>query len=186
MQSNLKSADELFPLVYDDLKRLAAARFVHERPGNTLQATALVHEAYLRLAGSKAAKQWDNRGHFFAAAAESMRRILIESARRKQAKKRSGKRMRVKLEDCVEAGVQSAALLLDVDEGLKELQKADAKSAELVKLRLFAGLTIAEAGDYLGMSRSTAYEHWQYARSWFVVFWDQPSDSEKSRDMPEK
>lgn len=163
------AAEKLLPLVYDQLRQLAAARMVGERPDHTLQGTALVHEAYLRLVGSPGERSWESRGHFFAAAAEAMRRILIESARTKKSLKRGGNRQQVELQDFVDDRVDSSDLLLDLDEGISRLAQEDPESAELVKLRLFAGLSVTEAGRALGMSRSTAYENWKFARSWFAM-----------------
>ena len=164
-----QAADRLLPLVYDELRRLAAARLSQEKPGQTLQATALVHEAYLRLVASGGRKppdepSWNSRGHFFAAAAEAMRRILVECARRKQADKRGGKGRRVLL-DAADAGFTSPAdELLDIDEALTRLAAEDPQAARLIQLRYFAGLSIEDAAEAIGVSRSTAYEHWSYAR----------------------
>lgn len=161
------ATSQLLPLVYEELKNIAASQMLGERVEHTLQGTALVHEAYLRLLGPLGDRSWDTRGHFFAAAAEMMRRILIESARAKKCQKRHGDRRRVHLIDFVEGESDTADMLLDLDEGLTQLATEDAESAELVKLRLFAGLSVGEAGELLGMSRSTAYENWDFARSWF-------------------
>jgi len=160
------AAEQLLPLVYEELRKLAVQKMAHERPGQTLQATALVHEAYLRLVGSRNAQRWDSRGHFFAAAAEAMRRILVENARRKGRIKRGGARRRIDLEttDWVSSTVSDN--LLDLDDALKRLSAEDPEGAELIKLRLFAGLSIDEAAKLLGISRSTAYDHWLYARAW--------------------
>ena len=163
------AADGLLPMVYNQLRELAAARMLHERPDHTLQGTALVHEAYLRLVGSPSGQSWENRGHFFAAAAEAMRRILVDSARAKKSQKRGGDRQRLELDDFVGNDPENPDMLLDLDDGLSQLALEDAESAELVKLRLFAGLSVTEAGQALGMSRSTAYENWEFARSWFVI-----------------
>lgn len=163
------AANRLLPLVYDQLRELAASRMFNERADHTLQGTALVHEAYLRLVDSADGQSWENRGHFFAAAAEAMRRILVDSARTKKSKKRGGDRQRLELQDFMASDAQTADMLLDLDEGLSQLALEDAESAELVKLRLFAGLSVTEAGQSLGMSRSTAYENWEFARSWFAM-----------------
>lgn len=163
------AAEKLLPLVYSELRELASARMNGERADHTLQPTALVHETYLRLLGIQGDQSWDNRGHFFAAAAEAMRRILIESARARKSQKRGGDRKRVPLDDFVDSEVVGDDTLLDIDEGLGRLTEEDAESAELVKLRLFAGLSVTEAGQVLGMSRSTAYENWDFARSWFAI-----------------
>jgi len=160
------AAAQLLPLVYEELRKLAAARMAKERPDGTLQATALVHEAYLRLVGGNSERNWDNRGHFFAAAAEAMRRILVEQARRKGRIKRGRGRARVDL-DAVDFSYDSPPNeLLAIDEALERLAAEDASAAEIVKLRYFAGLSVEEAAASLGLSRSTAYEHWTYARAW--------------------
>jgi RNA polymerase sigma factor (TIGR02999 family) len=163
------AAEQLLPLVYDELRQLAAQRLARERPGETLQATALVHEAYLRLVDVEKSQHWDSRGHFFAAAAEAMRRILIEQARRKQAQKRGGGLRRVELD----AGARLAAPegcaaddLLALDEALVQLETDDPLKARLVKLRYFAGLSLADAAEALGISPATAKRYWVYARSW--------------------
>jgi len=163
------AADGLLPLVYEQLRELAASHMVNERPDHTLQGTALVHEAFLRLVNSEGSQSWKSRGHFFAAAAEAMRRILVDSARAKKSQKRGGDRQRVELRDFVDSDAETPEMLLDLDEGLSRLAREDTESAELVKLRLFAGLSVTEAGQALGMSRSTAYENWDFARSWFAI-----------------
>jgi RNA polymerase sigma factor (TIGR02999 family) len=162
-----KAADELLPLVYEELRLLAARRMAQEKPGQTLQATALVHEAYLRLVGAEG-QNWDNKGHFFKAAAESMRRILVERARRRKNLKNGGGYQRLKLEEMTEVGdsESSADHLLAVDEALAKLSRKDKVKAELVKLRYFAGLTGKQAAEVLGISSSTADRHWRYARCW--------------------
>ncbi|WP_165067991.1 sigma-70 family RNA polymerase sigma factor [Paludisphaera rhizosphaerae] len=160
-----QAAGDLLPLVYDELRRLAAQRFAHEKPGQTLQATALVHEAYLRLIGA-ADPGWEGRGHFFAAAAEAMRRIMVEQARKHDSLKRGGEFHRVDL-DAVEPAVEGPSLdLLALDEALTALEAKDARKAKLVKLRYFAGMTLDEAAEALGVSPSTADNDWAYARSW--------------------
>ncbi|MBI3462634.1 MAG: sigma-70 family RNA polymerase sigma factor [Planctomycetes bacterium] len=161
-----QAAEQLLPLVYDELKKLAAQRMAQEKPGQTLQATALVHEAYVRLVDVKAPQQWDSRGHFFAAAAEAMRRILVEGARRKGRLKRGGKLKRVDLESTDLVSSASPDELLDIDGAISKLAVEDPEAAKLVKLRFFAGLSLSEAGELLGLSRSTAYEVWGYARAW--------------------
>lgn len=162
------AADQLLPLVYDELRRLAAARFAQERPGQTLQATALVHEAYLRLVQGVGGEQpWDSRGHFFAAAAEAMRRILVEQARRKQTLKRGGRAERVCLDDVATVDADTHLEdLLALDEALQLLEAEEPLKARLVKLRHFAGLTLEEAAQALKISTSTAKRHWVYARAW--------------------
>jgi RNA polymerase sigma factor (TIGR02999 family) len=157
-----KAAAELLPLVYDELRKLAAARLAHERPGQTLDATALVHEAYLRLVGGQ---HFEGHGHFFAAAAEAMRRVLVEAARRKQSPKHGGGRQRVELDEAHRI-LESPDDLLVLDDALGRLVAEDTTAAEVVKMRLFAGLSVEEAADALGLARATAYRHWQFARAW--------------------
>ena len=161
-----RAAERLLPLVYDELRRLAARKLAQEKPGQTLQATALVHEAYLRLVGPEEVRRWDGRGHFFAAAAEAMRRILVENARRKGRLKRGGAMQRVELDDPRLGYTEPVEELLAVDEALERLACEDPQAAQLVKLRYFAGLSIEDAAESVGFSRSTAYEHWAYARAW--------------------
>jgi RNA polymerase sigma factor (TIGR02999 family) len=165
-QGDAAAAEQLLPLVYTELRRLAAARLAHEKPGQTLEATALVHEAYLRLVGSAQTNHWDGRGHFFAAAAEAMRRILVDIARRKAASKHGGGRIRRPLDDVDVAAPDDPAALLDLDDALTRLAQVDAVAAELVKLRYFAGLTMDQIAHVLGMSPRNAYYTWTYARSW--------------------
>jgi RNA polymerase sigma factor (TIGR02999 family) len=160
------AAGQLLPLVYDELRRLAAQRLAQEKPGQTLQPTALVHEAYLRLLGPGEAQHWDHRGHFFAAAAEAMRRILVESARRKQRLRHGGGRRRVPLEDVEAVADARADVLLALDEALAQLAAAAPLKARLVELRYFAGLSVEDAGRCLGVSRATADRWWAYARAW--------------------
>ena len=160
------AAHELLPLVYTELRKLAAQRLASEKPGQTLQATALVHEAYLRLVDQERVPRWDSRGHFFAAAAEAMRRILVENARRRGRQKRAGGRARVELFDDHLAVDTPPHEVLAVDEALDRLAAEDQQAAELVKLRYFAGLSVEEAAQALGLSRATAYRHWTYARAW--------------------
>jgi len=159
------AADQLLPLVYEELRKLAAARLAQEKPGQTLQATALVHEAYLRLVDREAAQHWNSRGHFFAAAAEAMRRILVERARRKEKVRHGGDRRRVNLEDAPAAAVPDAAMILAVDEALTALAVQDAEAAKVVSLHFFAGLTLEETAEALGVSRATVYRQWAYARA---------------------
>jgi RNA polymerase sigma factor (TIGR02999 family) len=166
-QGDPQAAQQLLPLVYDELRKLAAAKLAQEKPGQTLQATALVHEAYLRLVGpAVAGKQWQGRGHFFAAAAEAMRRILINRARDKNRQKRGGDLRRVDL-DAIEIALDTPAEdLLALDQALQELAATDKLCADLVQLRFFAGLTLGEAAEALEMPRRTADRHWAYARAW--------------------
>jgi RNA polymerase sigma factor (TIGR02999 family) len=161
-----QAAQHLLPLVYDELRNLAAAKLAHERPGQTLQPTALVHEAYLRLVGQARGQVWDSRGHFFAAAAEAMRRILIENARRKRRQKRGGALRRVEFDPAQLSYVSPAQDLLDLNDALDALTTEDPQAAQFVKLRYFAGLSIEEAADMVGLSRSAACAHWAYARAW--------------------
>jgi RNA polymerase sigma factor (TIGR02999 family) len=166
-QGDPHAAGQLLPLVYDELRRLAAQKMMHEAPGLTLQPTELVHEAYLRLVGADAASGWDGRGHFFAAAAEAMRRILVENARRKRSLKRGGGRQRQPLEDVHLARAEmDDANLLAIDEALARFAEKDRAKAELIKLRFFAGCTIEQAAQALGISGATAERWWAYARAW--------------------
>lgn len=160
------AAEGLLPLIYDELRKLAAQRLAHERPGQTLQATALVHEAYVRLVDVDRAEVWNSRGHFFAAAAEAMRRILVDKARKKQRQKRGGGFQRIVL-DAVEISVEEPPDdLVALDEALTRLAQKHPGKAALVKLRYFAGLSIDESARALGISSSTADRHWTYARAW--------------------
>ena len=159
------AAAALLPLVYDELRGLAAARMAAEAPGQTLQATALVHEAYLRLIGS-ADPRWESHGHFFAAAAEAMRRILVESARSRGRLKRGGRRIRVELLDVASSLVEDPDLVLSLDELLTRFAEEDDTAARLANLHLFGGLSVEEAGQALGLSRPVAYRNWKYARAW--------------------
>jgi RNA polymerase sigma factor (TIGR02999 family) len=163
------AAEQLLPLVYDDLRRLAAQRLAQEKPGQTLQATALVHEAYLRLVDVETAQRWNSRGHFFAAAAEAMRRILVERARHKRSLKAGGDHHREELADIEAPGVGPDLDLLALNDALTKLDAQDHRKAALVKLRFFAGLTIKEAAEALGISTSTADNDWAYARCWLRV-----------------
>jgi RNA polymerase sigma factor (TIGR02999 family) len=160
------ASEELLPLVYDELRRLASARLSHEKPGQTLQATALVHEAFLRLVGVDTAKHWDSRGHFFAAAAEAMRRILVDNARRKQRLKRGGGWQRLDAEPSEHISIETDGDLLALDEALDKLAAQDAESAEVVKLKYFAGLTIPQIAELFGVTSRTIDRRWAYARSW--------------------
>jgi RNA polymerase sigma factor (TIGR02999 family) len=164
-----KASEQLLPLVYRELRRLAKQRLAQEMPGQTLQATALVHEAYLRLVDGQEARQWNSRGHFFAAAAEAMRRILIDNARRKRTEKHGG--MLERQDFAVLAIVASAPPenLLALDEALARLEAEDPAKAQLVKLRYFAGLAEAEAASVLGISRTTAQRYWRYAKAWLIT-----------------
>ncbi len=163
-QGDAQAAEQLLPLVYDELRKLAAVRLAQEKPGQTLQATALVHDAYLKLVDTDKAQHWNSRGHFFGAAAEAMRRILVDQARRKQAHKRGGQGRRVPLDEADIGFTSPADELLDIDEALTRLDAEDPQAARLIQLRYFAGLTIEDAAEVVGISRSTAYEHWSYAR----------------------
>jgi RNA polymerase sigma factor (TIGR02999 family) len=164
-QGDRKAADELLPLVYDELRRLAAQKMAQESPCQTLQATALVHEAYIRLVGSEA-QNWNSRTHFFSAAAEAMRRILIDNARRKNRLKRGGGQNRIDLDSVEIAADESSLDIIALDEALAKLAKEDPVKAELVKLRYFAGLTILQAAEMLNISHATAERYWSYARAW--------------------
>jgi len=163
-----RAASQLLPLVYDELRRLAARRMAHEPPGQTLDATALVHEAYLRLVGGDPARLWDGRAHFFAAAAEAMRRILVERARGRKRKRRGGGLARVPIEagEIPQPENQPRDELLAVDAALDRLAAADPTAAEVVKLRYFAGFSVAQAAEILGISPRTADRLWSYARAW--------------------
>jgi RNA polymerase sigma factor (TIGR02999 family) len=165
-QGDAHAAEQLLPLVYEELRKLAAARLAQEAPGNTLNATALVHEAYLRLVGPVDAARWDNRGHFFAAAAEAMRRILVDAARRKRTEKHGGHRHRVELPDVPGNPEVVDERLLALDAALTQLAAEDPVAARVVELRHFAGLSIEDAAATLGLSRAAAYRHWTYARAW--------------------
>ena len=164
-QGDAQAANELLPVVYDELRRLAAQKLSHEKPGQTLQATALVHEAYLRLVGCED-QHWESRGHFFAAAAEAMRRILVENARRKKRTKHGGGWDPVDLEQAAPTIEGPSDDLIAMDEALAKLAAEDKVKADLVKLRYFGGLTIEQAAQILGISRVTAHRYWVYARAW--------------------
>jgi RNA polymerase sigma factor (TIGR02999 family) len=175
-QGDPTASGQLLPLVYDELRRLAAENLAGERPGQTLQATALVHEAYLRLVGGGQVRDWDGRGHFFVAAAEAMRRILIDRARHKQTRKAGGGRHRLDVDDMLPAPEEAGDdRLLVLDRALGQLEVEDPRKAELVKLRFFAGLTAEQAAAALRVSLSTVEKDWAYARSWLRVTIDRLS-----------
>jgi RNA polymerase sigma factor (TIGR02999 family) len=164
-QGDPHAAEQLLPLVYEELRQLAKQKLAQEKPGQTLQATALVHEAYLRLVGGGAEQSWENRGHFFAAAAEAMRRILVDNARRKRSRKRGGGRERRALEDIEVTFDSSGEDLLALDDALARLERENRQAADLAKLRVFTGLTVDEAADSLGVSRRSGFRLWTYARA---------------------
>jgi RNA polymerase sigma factor (TIGR02999 family) len=174
------AADQLLPLVYDELRRLAAQKLAHEKPGQTLDATGLVHEAYLRLVDTAQALHWNSRGHFFAAAAEAMRRILVERARHKKSLRAGGDHRRVELADVEAKAPDPSDDVLAVHEALEKLEAKDKRKADLVKLRFFAGLTIEQAAEALGISPSTADNDWAYARSWLRLEIRGPSSVDPS------
>ena len=165
-QGDPAAAEQLLPLVYDELRKLAAAKLAQEKPGQTLQATGLVHEAYLRLVNVEEAQRWNSRGHFFSAAAEAMRRILVEQARRKGSWKAGGRMARMDLADVEPEVLGSQLDLIALDEALSQLETVDPRSAQVVKLRFFAGLTVRQAAESLGVSLATAENDWSYAKSW--------------------
>jgi RNA polymerase sigma factor (TIGR02999 family) len=173
-----QAAERLLPLVYDELRELAARRLAQERPGQTLQATALVHEAYLRLVDTEVIRRWDSRGHFFAAAAEAMRRILVENARRKGRERHGGGRRRehADLDDLGADG--SSEELLDLHDALEQFALQDPLKAKLVELRYFGGLTLEQSAEYLGFSPSTADRAWRYARAWLYAAMADPGPEE--------
>ena len=192
-QGDPKAAEQLLPLVYEELRQLAAHKLAQEKPGQTLQATALVHEAYLRLVtasrsrgdqGKEEEVSWDSRRHFFAAAAEAMRRILIDSARRKRRLKHGGNLKRVDLDAAARVGRAQEVDLLALDEALTKLGAAEPVKAELVKLRFFAGMTIPEAARVLGISRATAERYWTYARVWLYCEMDGPDRPGSPEESP--
>ncbi len=168
-QGDPSAAEQLLPLVYDELRKLASAKMVQEKPGQTLQATGLVHEAYLRLVGGDAAEHWDSRSHFFAAAAEAMRRILIDNARHKKTLRAGGGMERVDLDDVEATFTQAPDVLLALDEALTRLARENEAAANLAKLHLFAGLTVDEAAENIGVSRRTGFHRWTYARSFLQI-----------------
>jgi RNA polymerase sigma factor (TIGR02999 family) len=177
------AADDLLRLVYDELRKLAAAKLAHEKPGHTLQATALVHEAYLRLLGPAGGQvpHWDGRNHFFAAAAEAMRRILVENARHKQSQRAGGGWQRVELSDIEVASPQPVVDVLALSEALDKMEAKHPRKAALVKLRYFAGLTNQEAADALAISSATADNDWAYAKSWLKLELSRESTDSQTR-----
>jgi RNA polymerase sigma factor (TIGR02999 family) len=176
-QGDPHASEQLLPLVYKELRRLAAQNMAQEAPGQTLQATALVHEAYLRLVDVEKAQHWNSRGHFFGAAAEAMRRILVENARRKLRGRNGGDLTRVDLDQAELVGSLPPDELLGLNDAIENLAKHDLLAADLVKLRYFAGLSVEQAADALGLSRSNAYRHWTYARAWLFSQIHGESDS---------
>jgi RNA polymerase sigma factor (TIGR02999 family) len=179
-QSDPQATAQLLPLVYEELRRLAAQRLAQERPGQTLEPTALVHEAYLRLVGRQEQQDWNGRNHFFAAAAEAMRRILVETARRKQGPKHGGRLRRIDADLNLLAAQAPEGDLLALDEALTRLARDSPVRAELVKLRFFAGLTVSEAAGVLGISLATAERYWTYARTWLYAELNGAQDSSPS------
>ena len=175
-QGDPHAAEQLMPLVYDELRKLAAQKLAQERPGQTLQATALVHEAYIRLVDAERVLQWNSRGHFFAAAAEAMRRILVEQARRKGRDKHGGGRQKLPLDADLVADNSEDVELLAINDALDHLALQDRQAAELVKLRYFSGLSVEEAAQALGIPRSTAYVHWSFARAALRVLLELDAD----------
>ena len=179
-QGDTRAAEELLPLVYKELRRLAAQRLAREAPGQSFQTSDLVHEAYLRLVGEGAQPQWDSHAHFFAAAAEAMRRILVENARRKKRRKHGGGRLRVELEAADFLAKEPPEDLEALDEALDKLTEEDPAKAELVKLRFFAGLTMPEIASVMKISLATAERHWTYARTWLFAELEDRDDSANS------
>lgn len=179
-QGDPRAAEQLLPLVYDQLRRLALAKLAHEKPGQTLQATALVHEAYLRLVDVEKAQRWDSRRHFFSAAAESMQRILIENARRKKRLKRGGDLARAELGDVPEIEQAPLDELIDLGHALTKLARENPEKAEVVKLHFFAGLSLEEIGRLLGISLPTVKRHWRFCRAWLHKEMHQTADSGSS------
>ena len=174
-------SDELLPMVYEELRKLATSKLSRENPGQTLQSTALVHEAYIRLLKQNGVSQWDSKGHFFAAAAEAMRRILVDRAREKKRLKRGGDRKRVNFsENDTHLGENDENVLL-INESIESLERDDPKAAEVLKLRYYAGLSVEEAAKALDISRASAYRHWSYARAWVVA---EIVDEENSDNSP--
>jgi RNA polymerase sigma factor (TIGR02999 family) len=181
-QGDLQAADELLPLVYEELRKLATVRMATESPDHTLQATALVHEAYIRLVDVEKVQNWNSRGHFFGAAAEAMRRILVDRARRKRRPKHGGDRQRVNLDEACTLASAGSADTLALDEVLRQFEEEDPLKASLVKLRYFAGFTLQEAADALGVSLITANRYWAYARAWLYA----KLQDDFSPEFPEK
>lgn len=165
-QGDAHASEQLLPLVYDELRKLAAQKMAREKPGLTLQATALVHEAYVRLVDDETARHWDSRGHFFAAAAEAMRRILVDAARRRGTEKRGGQLGRIDLPEVAEPTTDEPVDLLALDEALTRLEALHPEKAQVVKLRFFAGCTLEETAQAIGIARATAQRHWAFARAW--------------------
>ena len=172
---NPKAAEELLPLVYDELRKLAAAKMAQEKPGQTLQATALVHEAYVRLVDVARVQKWDSRRHFFSAAAEAMRRILVENVRQKRQLKRGGDRQRRSLDSDMEPMSSNDEELMAVNDALQKLAEEDPQASELIKLRYFAAMSVEDAAESLGIARSTAYKHWAHAKSWLQCELESPN-----------
>ncbi len=178
-QGDPYASEKLLPLVYNELRQLAAERIAREKPGQTLQGTALVHEAYLRLVNTDKVQKWNSRGHFFAAAAEAMRRILVEKARHKRSLKAGGDRHRQLLPDIEAPSAGTEVDVLSLNEALEKLENQDKRRAEVVKLRFFAGLTIQEAALALGVSTATAYKDWNYARCWLRLEMEELEDCDQ-------
>jgi RNA polymerase sigma factor (TIGR02999 family) len=188
-QGDPQAAEQLLPLVYDELRRLAAQKLSQEKPGQTLEATGLVHEAYVRLVGTDEERRWDNRGHFFAAAAEAMRRILVENARRKGRCKHGGGMVRQEFDELQMTAPALGEDLLALDEALNKLAENDPIKAELVKLRHFAGLSVDQAAEALGISAATADRYWAYARAWLrteITGGDPSAPNESSKSLQKK
>ena len=183
-RGDARATDELLPLVYEELRLLAAQKLSHEPPGQTLQATALVHEAYLRLVGNEA-PDWDSKGHFFAAAAEAMRRILIDNARRKRCAKRGGIRRRVDLDGAELLAVEPSEDVIALDGALAKLALHKPQVAEVVRLRYFAGLTLAQIAEIMAISRRTVDSYWAYARAWLYREMTQAEEGTDQADHPE-
>ena len=163
-----RAADQLLPLVYDELRKLAAKKLAHEKPGQTLDATALVHEVYMRLVDGEKVKRWNSRGHFFAAAADAMRHILVDNARRKRRTKHGGDRQRIKLNEYLPDHPTNSEQILALDEALRRLAGQDPEAAAIVRLRYFTGLSVEDAAQAVGISRASAYRHWTFARAWLM------------------
>jgi len=172
-----QAANQLLPMIYDELRQLAARKLAQEKPGQTLDATALVHEAYLRLVGAEEPMRFSDRAHFYAAAAEAMRRILVDSARKKKAEKRGGEQRRVEWHENIEASVKPTDDLLAIDEALTLLAADDPEAAQLVRMRFFVGLSVDEAADVMGLARATAYRTWSYAKAWLRTKLGENADS---------
>jgi RNA polymerase sigma factor (TIGR02999 family) len=173
---NPQTAAQLLPLVYDELRQLAAQKLANEKPGQTLDATALVHEAYMRLLGASDPERFSDRIHFYAAAAEAMRRILIDNARKKKSEKRGGQRARVEWHDNIAASAKPTDDLMAIDDALTQLAEEDAEAAQVVKLRFYAGLSVEEAAEVMGLPRATVYRTWSYAKAWLRTRLGEASD----------